>query len=286
MDIPVHLPGAILCVVVGKPIAHSRSPVIHRLFAEQFQLPLQYERLLVEPGFLSAAVGALRRLACRGVNVTVPLKAEAASLADIRTDAVELAGAANTLWWSDTAKLVADNTDGIGLIQDLSQNLGMRLGGARILILGAGGAAAGVIGPLLASGPALICVVNRRVERAEALVTRFRTASALTVLTLPTRLSAPFDLIINATSAGLSGEVPDFPREAVGPQTLCYDMFYAEGETAFMRHCRAMGAERIWDGFGMLVEQAAAAFERWHGVAPKTAPVIQCLRPRNRSRSV
>jgi shikimate dehydrogenase len=273
-----RLTGAILCAVVGKPIGHSKSPLIHRLFAEQFGLPLQYERLEVAPGALSLALDELRARGCRGVNVTVPLKAEAATLAQIRGDAVALAGAANTLWWTAEGELSADNTDGIGLAKDLSQNLGLALAGRSLLLLGAGGAAAGVIAPLLAAQPKALWVMNRDPERAAGLVERFR---ALGPIALAPRTESPAacDLIINATSAGLADQVPEFPSAMITPRTFCYDMFYGAGRlTPFVRRCRELGATGTSDGFGMLVEQAAEAFRIWHGRAPETASVLAALR--------
>ena len=278
MRLPVRLSGATLCAVVGTPIAHSRSPLIHRLFAEQFGIALQYERVEVGPGALAEALERLRDLGCRGVNVTVPLKEEAASIALEQTACVELAGAANTLWWTDANLLAADNTDGTGLLNDLTRNWGLNLAGKRLLILGAGGAAAGVIAPLLAAKPAILQIINRDQARAEALVERFQTLGPLCVVSNSALASVP-DLLINATSAGVQQAVPEFPPGTVAATTYCYDMFYATGETPFLRHVHQLGAVHVRDGFGMLVEQAAASFQRWHGVCPDTGAVMTGLRP-------
>lgn len=269
----LRLAGATLCAVVGKPIAHSRSPSIHRFFAEQFGMALQYERIEVQPGTLAKALEQLHNSGCHGVNVTVPLKEEASSIAHERTACVALSGAANTLWWTDTGALAADNTDGTGLVTDLVRNWGLELAGKNLLILGAGGAAAGVIPTLLAAKPALLQVVNRNQARAEALVARFEALGALHVAPSNCPL-APVDLLINATSAGLRRQVPELPPGIVTTATYCYDLGYANVETPFLRHVRKLGAVYARDGFGMLVEQAARSFERWHGLTPETASVM------------
>ncbi|MGD9604114.1 MAG: shikimate dehydrogenase [Gammaproteobacteria bacterium] len=274
---PLHrIPGAVLCAVVGQPIAHSRSPTIHRLFAEQCGLALQYERLEVAPGTLAEALAALRALDCRGVNVTVPLKEEAAALAAARAPAVVAAGAANTLWWEGEA-VSAANTDGVGLLADLVRNLGVTLRGRRILLLGAGGAAAGVIGPLLEAEPAELLILNRNPARAESLRARFADDPRLGILR-PGDATGAWEVIINATAAGLAGAGPALPGGAVRPDTFCYDMGYGAEQTPFLRHCVTQGARRVADGLGMLVEQAAAAFALWHGRAPDSGPVLAALR--------
>ncbi len=273
---PTPLPGAALFTVVGQPISHSRSPLIHRLFAEQFGLALQYERLEVSPGSLHDALTALRRLECRGLNVTVPLKAEAFALASRHQPRAARAGVANTLWWDEQEALVADNTDGAGLIADLTVNWKLPLVGANILLLGAGGAAQGVLPALLDATPASISVHNRTAERAIALVTRFR---ARGTVTLCEKVTTPFDLVVNATSTGIHGEVPALPTGAIASTTRCYDLYYASTETSFLATARQLGAQYRRDGFGMLVEQAAEAFWLWHGIRPNTRQVIQALRP-------
>lgn len=277
----VRLPGATLCVVVGQPISHSKSPLIHRLFADQLGIPLQYQRLEIAPGTLAAALAQLHAEGCRGVNVTVPLKEEAALLADTRTEGVALAGAANTLWWTGD-EISAANTDGEGLLNDLIRNLKLDLRGRRILLLGAGGAAAGVIGPLLAVHPVALWVMNRNVARAEALVARFRGLGPVSVVSPRDAPPGPPDLVINATAAGLSQTSPEFPGTAVTTGSYCYDMFYAAEPTPFMRRCAELGARGTSDGIGMLVEQAAVAFELWHRRTPDTAPVLAALRARQR----
>ncbi len=278
LRLPTRLANATLCAVVGTPIAHSRSPLIHRLFAEQFGIALQYERIEVSPGGLSDALKALQRLGCRGVNVTVPLKGEAAACAVKRAAGVELTGAANTLWWTEAQQLAADNTDGAGLIVDLTRHWGLNLEGKSLLVLGAGGAAAGVIPSLLAAKPAMLRILNRDSSRAEALVERFKTLGPLAVLAQGAFFAEPVDILIHTTSAGVTQRVPKFPARAVAATTHCYDLYYTHGTTPFLEHVRRLGARACRDGFGMLIEQAAASFQRWHGLLPDTTPVLASLR--------
>lgn len=279
MRLPPLLAEARFCAVVGFPVTHSKSPFIHRCFAEQRGLALQYERIEVAPGMLAEALHTLRTAGCRGVNVTLPHKEVAAALAKAPCLRVQRTGAANTLWWDEAGDLNADNTDGRGLCRDLS-SWGIALQGARILMLGAGGAAVGVIPDLLEAGPAAIEVWNRTAERARALCARFQESGAhVRALDTETPLTHPFDLVINATAAGVQGTAPPIPAGALGPATACYDMFYGAGPTPFVDACKRAGVSRCRDGLGMLVEQAAVSFERWHGWLPDTAPVLAALRP-------
>jgi shikimate dehydrogenase len=218
---------------------------------------------------------ALRAMQCSGVNVTVPLKEEAAALCAHLLPMARVAGAANTLWWDEDGALCGDNTDGVGLLADLERNWGVSLQGQRVVVLGAGGAAAGIIPTLLDSGHAEVFVHNRDPGRAAALAKRFQDLGAVCVL--PDRPIVPADLIINATSAGLHGTVPAFPSFLVGDNTGCYDLSYSQGETPFLGLARRLGARSVRDGHGMLVEQAAAAFVRWHGHTPSTAQVLAGL---------
>lgn len=271
------LPGARFCCVVGSPIVHSRSPLVHRIFAEQFGLALHYEKFEVKAGELDKAVLALRALGCIGLNATVPLKEEACGLASYLTPRAARAKAANTLWWDIDARLSADNTDGLGLINDLTLSRTLVIRNSRILLLGAGGAAAGVIPALLDAEPASIVIVNRTHGRAQALLQRFEMSGRLSVSTSEATFTKPFDLVINATAASVASSVPVVGVGAIGPGTVCYDMFYSREETTFLRWARAQGARRCRDGLGMLIEQAAAAFFRWHGRNPDTAPVFAAL---------
>lgn len=264
------------CLVVGSPIRHSRSPLIHRLFAEQSGLALCYERLEVAPGSLSRELAGCRAAGVIGVNVTVPLKEEAWALAGHREARCERAGAANTLWFTENGEVAADNTDGIGLVRDL-RALGVSLRGLRVLVLGAGGAARGIVPSLLEEAPAALVLANRTVARAELLADRF----GITAAALSERFEEPFDVVLNSTSAGLGGsDAPSISRSAIAPTTFCYDLVYAREPTPFLRWASDLGVLRVADGLGMLVEQAAAAFERWHGWTPHTRPVLEFLRKR------
>ena len=265
--------------VVGSPIAHSRSPEIHTAFAEQTGTALYYERVEVPAGEFAAALAEFVSAGGRGLNVTVPLKEEAWAAADEHLPAAGVTGAANTIVVQADGRTLADNTDGRGLVRDLAVNHGVSLAGRRILLLGAGGAARGVIPNLLAAAPAELVIANRTEARARALVERFGHLGSLVSASLEAPGEGPFDVIVNATSLSLSDAVPPIPRSAVGRRTCCYDMMYtSSGRTAFLDWCLAAGAGSVSDGLGMLVEQAACAFELWHGVAPATAPVIAALR--------
>lgn len=265
--------------VVGSPVAHSKSPAIHAAFAAQFGLELLYEKVEVAPGRLRLAVAEFRAVGGRGLNVTVPLKEEAWALADIRMPRAARAGAANTLWF-DKRGVVADNTDGLGLVRDLEINHGESLLGKRILLIGAGGASRGVLPALLDAGPALVVVTNRTAERAIALVTSYADTGRVEALPWGAKASAPCDVIINATSLSLHGETPPLGPEILHADTLCYDMMYGPQATPFMAWASAVGALRVFDGLGMLVEQAAAAFTLWNGLEPSTKPVIAESRAR------
>ena len=264
------------CLVIGSPIAHSRSPLIHRLFAEQHDIALRYEKREVLPNGVAQALAEFRAAEVAGVNVTLPLKEEACQLADILHPRAAMAEAANTLWFDSAGRVHADNTDGYGLMTDL-QRLGIKLRDATVLLLGAGGAARGVLGELVAANPASLVVVNRTLERARQLSERYE----LECLTPDTRFPHAFDVVINATPIGLGAntEITLHPS-AVDARTACYDMVYGRGETAFMQWAAAHGSHKRHDGLGMLVGQAAEAFRLWHGVNVATQPVIDFVRQR------
>lgn len=263
--------------VVGNPIGHSKSPLIHSMFAEQTGEHVSYEALLAP---LDDFAGALREFLQegRGVNVTVPFKEQAWELVDSRTPAAELAGAVNTIQRLDDGRLLGDNTDGKGLVRDIQHNAGFDLADKRILLVGAGGAARGVIQPLLEAQPAQLCVVNRTVEKAEQLARLFKDQGPISAAGFEW-IEEPVDLIINATSASLDGQLPPISPSLIYPgQTWCYDMMYASETTVFNRWAEQQGAARCLDGLGMLVEQAAEAFLLWRGVRPETGPVLAALR--------
>ncbi|MEQ8230599.1 MAG: shikimate dehydrogenase [Gammaproteobacteria bacterium] len=272
-----HAAQPFFCVV-GSPIAHSKSPRIHAAFAAQLGIALVYQRVEVSSGDLAAALKEFRDYGGRGMNVTVPLKEEAWRLATARTPRAAQAGAANTLWFAADGALAADNTDGAGLVRDLEANHGVALAGQRILLLGAGGAARGVIPALLDAGPAVLAVSNRTSARAELLREAFAAHARLEVVAWGTAPAWSPDLVINATTLSLRGAVPPLPAGMVGADCTCYDMMYGSEPTAFVRWARTQGAARALDGLGMLVEQAAEAFLCWHGQRPDSAPVIAALR--------
>lgn len=266
--------------VVGYPVAHSKSPLIHGLFAEQTGQPVSYERMAVAPEDFSHSVQEFFAQGGKGLNITLPHKEAAWQLVDWRAPNADRAGAVNTVYQLDDGRLAGDNTDGVGLVRDIEQNHGGNLRGARILVLGAGGAVRGVLPRLIAAGPASLCVVNRTVAKAETLAQLFADQFDINVLSYPDLLqeTAAFDWIINGSAGGLNGELPPLPDALVTPETACYDMVYAPGGTVFQKWARSHGAAMALDGSGMLVEQAAESFRLWRGVRPQTAPVIDVLR--------
>jgi shikimate dehydrogenase len=259
--------------VIGHPVSHSRSPWLHTLFAQQTGQRLRYEALDVGVERFDAAVRDFFACGGRGLNITLPHKEAAFALAAQASERARQAGAANTLLMAG-GLIHADNTDGAGLVRDLRHNLGIEVTDRRLLIAGAGGAARGVIGPLLSLAPAALWIANRTAARAADLAARFAAAGPVTAASLEQLPQKPFDLIINATAASLAGEVPALDPRLVGPRTFCYDMAYGRGDTAFMRWSRARG---VYMGIGMLVEQAAESFELWRGVRPDTAPALAAL---------
>ncbi len=273
-----------LYAVLGNPVQHSRSPRIHQLFAQQCGQTLRYERRLVPPGAFDAALAALRAEGARGCNVTVPCKFDAARAASRLSPRAELAQAANTLGWDEQGLLWGDNTDGIGLVRDLARLLGrdgaeQALRGMRVLLLGAGGAACGVLGALIEAGAAQLEVWNRSPERAERLVQRHaglaaRHGAALGASRAPAR---GHDLVIHATAGSLGGELPQLPPEVLHAGALAYDMMSGARPTPFVALARAAGA-RAHDGLGMLVEQAAESFALWRATRVRTEPVLRQLR--------
>lgn len=262
--------------VFGNPIAHSKSPAIHAQFATSTGQDLSYEALLAPLDGFANAVRDFVAAGGRGANVTVPFKEEAFRLCTRLSQRAERAGAVNTLVF-DGPEIFGDNTDGAGLVRDISGNLGFDLAGKRILLLGAGGAARGVILPLLAGQPASLFIANRTAEKAEALAKVFSDAKIYTGNIAQT-VGQQFDVVINATSASLTGEKIILQDGMFAPGSLAYDMMYGKGETPFMYLAREQGAAQSADGLGMLVEQAAEAFELWRKVRPETQPVLAGLR--------
>lgn len=266
--------------VIGNPVAHSKSPLIHSEFARQTGEDISYTAILAPRDGLRAAVRAFHDAGGKGMNVTLPFKHEAWDLVNARKGYALTAGAVNTLEFRGS-QVIGYNTDGVGLVRDIQQNLGCTIKGRRVLLMGAGGASYGVMEPLLREQPDELVVANRTEEKARMLVAHFEKFQALAVRGIIVRGYASlqnerFDILINATSAGLTDEMPPLPEEIFAPGALAYDMVYG-GETPFLRFARAHGA-RTADGTGMLVEQAAESFCIWRGVRPETAPVIAMLR--------
>ena len=267
--------------VIGHPVAHSLSPRIHAAFGRQTGIVLDYAALDVLPEDLATALTDFAARGGSGANITLPHKTAAAALCTRLTERAQRAGAANTLI-RDGAGWVGDNTDGVGLVRDLTERHGQDLRGRRVLLLGAGGAASGVAPALLDAGIADLFIVNRTPERADALAD---------ALGQPGRVHpryfedldaiGGFDLIVNATSAGRGASFPSLPQSLIAPRCDAVDLSYGEAAVGFLAWARAFGADRIIDGLGMLVEQAAESFQCWHGVRPETDPVYAMLREHN-----
>lgn len=269
-----------LYAVIGNPISHSKSPRIHSLFARQTGEAVEYTAIQAPLDDFAGTVQQFFERGGKGLNVTVPFKEAAWELAKRRTERAASAGAANTLFRDEQGLLTADNTDGCGIVRDLVHNHGVALNGARILVLGAGGAVRGVLGPILAEHPASVTIANRTLARAEALVDLFTPVAGTTRLAACGfgQPSESFDLIINGTSASLQGDLPPLSPAVIGQHTVVYDMMYSLRTTTFNQWALEQGAQFVHDGLGMLVEQAAESFRVWRGVTPATLPVIEQLR--------
>jgi shikimate dehydrogenase len=277
MSHPVDDSGMDRYVVIGNPVAHSKSPAIHARFASACGQRMQYDTLLAPLDAFAATVHQFFAAGGRGANITLPFKLEAFALAERLTERAEAAGAVNTLSF-DGAHILGDNTDGVGLVRDIVHNAGLALAGKRVLLLGAGGAARGAMLPLLEQGPAQIVVANRTIANARDLLARFAAHPvAKDCVEFADPGSGSFDLIINATSASLQASLPPLPPSVLACHTLAYDMMYGAQPTVFMQWAASHGAQ-VRDGLGMLVEQAAEAFTLWRGVRPVTGPVYAALR--------
>ena len=253
--------------VFGNPIAHSRSPFIHQQFAKQLKIDHSYGRVLAPINDFVNTLNAFFAGGGKGANVTVPFKEEAFARADELTERASLAGAVNTLKRLEDGRLLGDNTDG---------RLSFIRPGSRVLLIGAGGASRGVLLPLLSMDCA-VTIVNRTPSRAEELAQIFSHTGSVQAVGMNDLDNCSFDLIINATSSGISGEIPAIPTSLIHPSVYCYDMFYQKGNTPFLYRCASHGAKRYGDGLGMLVGQAAHAVLLWHGVLPQVEPVIKSL---------
>lgn len=264
--------------VMGNPIAHSKSPRIHMLFAKQTGQRIAYTAIQVDLGGFKQAVGNFQASGGKGLNVTVPFKREAWELVSERSARAQRAGAVNTIGFRADGTLFGDNTDGAGLIRDLRDNSRATITGQRVLILGAGGAVRGILAPLLEERPARLIIANRTADRATGLALEFATLGLVSGYGFDMLPGKQFDLLINGTSASLKGDLPPLPDHLLAPGALCYDLMYGAQPTAFMRWAHQQGAVKVLDGLGMLVEQAAEAFFVWRGIRPHTVPVIAQLR--------
>ena len=264
--------------VFGNPIAHSKSPRIHALFAAQTGHELTYGAILTPIDDFAAALDAFHMTGGRGANVTVPFKQQAFDLAHERSARAQRAGAVNTLLFRSDGTSYGDNTDGIGLVRDLTANNRVCLTGIRVLLLGAGGAARGILEPLLTEHPKAIVIANRTADKARLLAERFAELGPVHGCGLKELAGERFDLIINATAASLEGALPDLPENALQSGGWCYDLMYAAVPTPFLRWGARHGASHSLDGLGMLVEQAAESFLLWRGLRPDSGPVIETLR--------
>lgn len=264
--------------VMGNPITHSKSPQIHTMFAQQTGQRLEYNAIHVDLGGFDQAVGNFDASGGKGLNITVPFKQDAFALVDEVSDRAKRAGAVNTITFRNDKRL-GDNTDGVGLVNDLMHNHQMTLQGKRILLMGAGGAARGVLAPVLACHPKILVIANRTPDKAVALAQVFVDLGKVSGCGYHELGEQQFDIVINATAASLQGELPPLPDNLLAENSACYDMMYGK-TTPFMQWANEHGAQQILDGLGMLVEQAAESFYLWRGVRPKTAPVIAALRQR------
>ncbi|QFU74178.1 shikimate dehydrogenase [Halioglobus maricola] len=264
--------------VFGNPIKQSKSPTIHSAFASQCGQSIQYRAVRVEEGDFERAARAFFKEGGHGLNVTVPFKQDAFKLADRLSERARRAGAVNTLTLAEDGTIDGDNTDGIGIVRDMIANLGWMVQGMRVLIIGAGGAVRGVLEPLLRERPKALLIVNRTAARAEQLATEFSDLGPVEGGGYDCIGSRQFDLVINASSAGLAGEVPDLPADLLTEHSCCYDMVYGNDPTPFMRWAAQQAAWAVADGLGMLVEQAAESFYVWRRQRPETQSVITELR--------
>lgn len=268
--------------VMGNPIAHSKSPLIHTAFAQQFKIKLNYEKILVPSGELASALLVFQNRGGNGVNITLPLKEEAYQLVHQHTQRAVLARAVNTIIFNSPGLWLGDNTDGVGLIRDLLNNRHLSVNSKKLLVIGAGGATRGILAALLAEQPRCLVIANRTLEKAEHLVQEFGALGHLFCCHFEALAEHTFDLVINATSASTKGESLKLPF-SLPKGAICYDLAYGDNAQPFLSWARECGASQCFDGLGMLVEQAAEAFYGWHGERPDTKPVIEMLLHDNRN---
>lgn len=263
--------------VVGHPVAHSWSPFIHGMFAKECEQNLVYRLYDIDPADFRRETLRLFTSGVKGLNVTLPHKASAAELVNEMTPRASRAQAVNTILLQQDNSLLGDNTDGIGLIRDLRDNLGLELEHKRILILGAGGATRGILAPLIETQPSALVIANRTPERARNLAAAFKDICDIHACEFKKVQGPPYDLIVNATSASLQGQMPEMPAGLVSEESVCYDLAYGRGHTPFTLWAKSLYAARVCKGWGMLVEQAAESFFLWRGVRPNTHSVLEAL---------
>jgi len=265
--------------VVGHPVSHSLSPFIHAMFARETGQAMSYRPFDVPPAEFEARVREFFADGGLGLNVTLPHKIAAVELVEELSERAAHAAAVNTLALQD-GKLLGDNTDGAGLVRDLCDNLGVVITNRRVLVIGAGGATRGIVAPLLGLEPRALVIANRTPERATALAAAFADLGATQGVGFADLAPEAFDVVINATSASLSGDIPPIPAAAIGADSVCYDLAYGRAASAFVQWAQRLGCARAEQGLGMLVEQAAESFRLWRGVRPATAQVLAALRER------
>jgi len=265
--------------VVGHPVSHSLSPFIHAMFARETGQAMSYRPFDVRPEDFETRVREFFADGGLGLNVTLPHKVAAGELADELSERAAHATSVNTLAFQD-GRLLGDNTDGAGLVRDLCDNLGVVITNRRLLIIGAGGATRGILAPLLGLEPTAVVIANRTPERAAALAAAFTDLGVTQGVGFEDIVPEPFDVIVNATSASLSGDIPPIPAAAIGPDSVCYDLAYGRAASAFVQWATRLGCARAEQGLGMLVEQAAESFRLWRGVRPATQAVLEVLRER------
>lgn len=274
--------------VIGNPIEHSKSPDIHLLFADQTGEHLNYKKMLAEEDKFSQVVTEFFTNGGKGLNVTVPFKNDACEFVDELTEYAKNAGAVNTIYKNESGKFIGANTDGIGLLRDLKKSLRVQIINKKILIVGAGGATQGIVEPLLHEQPSELLIANRTASKAEAIAEQFKefgpNVSNIKACALNEIPKQPYDLVLHATSAGLQGNNVELPVEIIGSNTCCYDLLYSDQDTPFMQWAKSYHAEKVVDGFGMLLEQAAEAFYIWRGIRPDTAMAQHYFRPDSKAK--
>ena len=275
----IHLDSSIdNYAVMGSPVAHSKSPQIHTEFAEQTKQDIFYQAIQVDDGRFKAAIKDFQTQGGKGLNITVPYKGDAWEVSEARSSRAERALAVNTISFDNAGKIIGDNTDGIGLVRDLTINQDIAIKDKDILILGAGGAVRGILDPLFDEYPGRVVIANRTVSRAEKLADIFSDRGDISACGFDGLAGSSFDIVINGTSASLQGEVPSLPEALLNDNACCYDMMYSSIDTPFVSWAKAHGASKASDGLGMLVEQAAESFFIWRGVRPDTSNIIQLMR--------